>query len=67
MQLKDLIRWNDVVDQDGGGMDFKSIFAAVILLALLFGWYAWLEAGERRRRRVEETRSPFNGTGAGDA
>ena len=44
-------------------MDFKSIIVALILLALLFGWYAWLEAGERRRRRVEEKRSPFNGKG----
>lgn len=43
-------------------MDFKSIIVAVILLGLLFGWYAWLEAGERRRRRVGERRSPFNGT-----
>lgn len=44
-------------------MDFKSILVALILLALLFGWYAWLEAGERRRRRVGETRSPVNDTG----
>jgi hypothetical protein len=44
-------------------VDFKSIVVALILLALLFGWYAWLEAGERRRRSVEETRSPFDGTG----
>lgn len=47
-------------------MDFKSIIVAVILLALLFGWYAWLQAGERRRSRVAGERSPFNGTGAGD-
>ena len=46
-------------------MDFKSITVALIQLALLFGWYAWLEAGDRRRSRVEETRSPFEG--AGDA
>lgn len=44
-------------------MDFKSIIVAVILLALLFAWYAWLEAGERRRRRVGITRSPFKGKG----
>jgi len=48
-------------------MDFKSIIVAVILLALLFGWYAWLEMGERRRRRVGETRSHLNDTGSGDA
>ena len=46
-------------------MDFKSIIVAVILLALLFGWYAWLEASERRQRRVEKKRSPFNGKGEG--
>jgi hypothetical protein len=44
-------------------MDFKSILVALILLALLFAWYAWLEAGERRRRRAGETRSRVNDTG----
>ena len=49
-------------------MNLKSIIVAVILLALLFGWYAWLEISERRRRRrVGETRSPFHDRGAGDA
>ena len=48
-------------------MNFKSIIVAVILLALLFGWYAWLEISERRRRRVGETRSTVNDTGMGDA
>ena len=43
-------------------MDIGSIIVSLILLALLFGWYAWLEARERRRRRVEKTRSPFDGT-----
>ena len=33
-----------------GGMEFKSVIVAALLLAVLFGWYAWLEAGERRRR-----------------
>ncbi len=33
-----------------GGMEFKSLVVAALLLAVLFGWYAWLEAGERRRR-----------------
>jgi hypothetical protein len=31
-------------------MEWKSLVAAVILLAVLYGWYAWLETGERRRR-----------------
>jgi hypothetical protein len=31
-------------------MEFKAVIVAAILLAVLFGWYAWLEAGERRRR-----------------
>lgn len=48
-------------------MDLKSIIVAVILLALLFGWYAWLEMSERRRRRVGETQSPVHDTGIGDA
>lgn len=48
-------------------MELKSIIVAVILLALLFGWYAWLEISERRRRRVVETQSPVNDTGMGDA
>lgn len=48
-------------------MDFKSIIVAVILLALLFVWYAWLEAGERRRRRVGGTRSSLHDSAPGDA
>ncbi len=44
-------------------MEFKSIFTALLLLAVLFGWYAWLEAGERRRMREGNKRSPFNGAG----
>ena len=40
----------DVVVRDGGGMEVKSFVVALILLAVLFGWYAWLEVGERRRR-----------------
>jgi len=48
-------------------MDFKSIIVAVILLALLFGWYAWLEMSERRRREAREGGSPYNSTGEGDA
>lgn len=47
-------------------MDFKSILVAVILLALLFGWYAWLEAGERRRRRACKTRRLFDSTAPGE-
>lgn len=47
-------------------MDFKSIIVALILLALLFGWYAWLEADGRRRRRVGEGQSPLKGTAARD-
>lgn len=31
-------------------MDFMSFVVAAALLAILFGWYAWLELGERRRR-----------------
>jgi hypothetical protein len=31
-------------------MEFKSFVVALILLAVLFGWYAWLEVVERRRR-----------------
>lgn len=46
-------------------MEFKSIVVALILLAVLFGWYAWLEAGERRRRRAVNKRSPFDGAGDG--
>jgi hypothetical protein len=46
-------------------MDFESIVAALMLLALLFGWYAWLEAGERRRGRFGETRRTFKGAGDG--
>lgn len=30
-------------------MEYKSFIVAALLLAVLFGWYAWLEAGERRR------------------
>lgn len=46
-------------------MEFRSIVVALILLAVLFGWYGWLEAGERRRRRVGNGRSSFNGEGDG--
>ena len=46
-------------------MEFKSIVVALILLAVLFGWYAWLEAGERRRARVLNRRSSFNGANDG--
>lgn len=31
-------------------MEVKSFVVALILLVVLFGWYAWLEVGERRRR-----------------
>jgi len=31
-------------------MDFESFVVAAALLAVLFGWYAWLEMGDRRRR-----------------
>ena len=44
-------------------MDFKSIVVALILLAILFGWYAWLEAVERRRSREGNRQSPVNGAG----
>lgn len=44
-------------------MEVKSIAVALILLAVLFGWYAWLEAGERRRRRTVRKRPPFRHTG----
>jgi hypothetical protein len=44
-------------------MELKSIFMALFLLAVLFGWYAWLEAGERRRRRVGNGRGQFSGKG----
>lgn len=44
-------------------MDFESTIVALMLLALLFGWYAWLAAGERRRGRSGETRSTFKGAG----
>jgi hypothetical protein len=46
-------------------MEFKSIIVALILLAVLFGWYTWLEVGERRRGRVGNKRSSFNGEGDG--
>jgi hypothetical protein len=46
-------------------MEFKSIVVALMLLAVLFGWYAWLDAGERRRGRVGGGRSSFNGEGEG--
>jgi hypothetical protein len=46
-------------------MEFKSIVVALILLAVLFGWYAWLEVSERRRTRVGDRRSSFNGEGDG--
>lgn len=46
-------------------MEFKSIVAALILLAILFGWYAWLEARERRRGRIGNRRSSVNSGGDG--
>ena len=46
-------------------MEFKSIAVALILLVVLFAWYAWLEAGERRQRRVGNRRSSSNGAGDG--
>lgn len=46
-------------------MEFKSIVVALILLAILFGWYAWLKAGERRRTGIGNKRSSFNGAGDG--
>lgn len=46
-------------------MELKSIVAALILLAILFGWYAWLEARERRQRRIGNRRSSVNGEGDG--
>jgi hypothetical protein len=46
-------------------MEFKSIVVALILLAILFGWYAWLEVDERRRGRVGNRRSSFNGVDEG--
>lgn len=42
-------------------MEFKSIVVALMLLAVLFGWYLWLEAGERRRRRLGQKRTTYNG------
>ncbi|HEV2762303.1 MAG TPA: hypothetical protein VGV38_04845, partial [Pyrinomonadaceae bacterium] len=47
------------------GMEFESIVVALILLAALFGWYAWLEAGERRRSRAVNKRSSLDGAGDG--
>ena len=44
-------------------MEFKSIVVALILLAVLFGWYVWLEVGERRRRRAGHKQTTFNGAG----
>lgn len=44
-------------------MEFKSIVVALMLLAVLFGWYVWLEAGERRRRRLGHKRTTYNGAG----
>ena len=44
-------------------MEFKSIVVASILLAILFGWYVWLEAGERRRGRLGHRRTTYNGGG----
>lgn len=46
-------------------MEVKSIVVALMLLAVLFGWYVWLEVGERRRRRRGHKRSPYNGAGDG--
>ncbi|HEV2761996.1 MAG TPA: hypothetical protein VGV38_03295 [Pyrinomonadaceae bacterium] len=48
-------------------MEFKSIVVALVLLAVLFGWYAWLETRERRRRRAGVKRNPFDGGGTDDA
>ena len=30
-------------------MDLTSVVTAAVLLALLAGWYAWLESSERRK------------------
>jgi hypothetical protein len=46
-------------------MEFKSIVVALLLLAVLFGWYAWLEAGERRRGRRGRERVPDKDEGDG--
>ena len=46
-------------------MDFRSIVVALILLAVLFGWYVWLEASERRRRKVGRGRTTDEGDGDG--
>ena len=46
-------------------MEFKSIVVALMLLAVLFGWYIWLEAGERRRGRVGHKRTTYRGAGDG--
>jgi nicotinamide riboside transporter PnuC len=43
-------------------MEFKSIIVALILLAVLFGWYAWLEAAERRRSKDEKSWSSVKDT-----
>ena len=44
-------------------MEVRSIVVALVLLAVLFVWYAWLEASERRRKGGENKRTPFNDTG----
>lgn len=46
-------------------MEFKSIVVALMLLAVLFGWYLWLEVGERRRGRVGQKRTTYNDAGEG--
>jgi hypothetical protein len=46
-------------------MELKSIIVALILLAILFGWYVWLEAGERRRGRMGHKRTTYSGAGDG--
>ena len=46
-------------------MEFKSIVVALMLLAVLFGWYVWLEACERRRGRVRHKRTTNDGAGDG--
>lgn len=37
-------------------MDVTSMIVAVVLLALLLGWYAWLEMSERRRKHRDARR-----------
>lgn len=37
-------------------VDLTSMIVAVVLLALLLGWYAWLEMSERRRKQRDARR-----------